>query len=163
MGESADSSGRGRPDPACRRAARADRRAGTSRPDDACAANPPAKPAATPPPHPRHLPAPPARRPQHRRRGSGLASPAARRRAAEAGIDLAAVSGSGPGGAVLLADVERHAASRPAPAAEAPRGKPGLDMTEMRRAIAAAMTRAKREIPHYYLSHEIDLQAAQDG
>ena len=35
-------------------------------------------------------------------------------------------------------------------------------MTEMRRAIAAAMARAKREIPHYYLSHEIDLQAAQD-
>jgi pyruvate dehydrogenase E2 component (dihydrolipoamide acetyltransferase) len=35
-------------------------------------------------------------------------------------------------------------------------------MAEMRRAIAAAMSRAKREIPHFYLSHEIDLQAAQD-
>jgi pyruvate dehydrogenase E2 component (dihydrolipoamide acetyltransferase) len=43
-----------------------------------------------------------------------------------------------------------------------PKSKPGLDMTEMRRAIAAAMSRSKREIPHYYLSHEIDLQTAQD-
>jgi pyruvate dehydrogenase E2 component (dihydrolipoamide acetyltransferase) len=122
-----------------------------------------AKPAATSPPHP-SPPAPPpapatAAPPAA---GSVLASPAARARAAEAGIDLAAVSGSGPGGAVLLADVEGHAATRPAPAAEAPRGKPGLDMTEMRRAIATAMTRAKREIPHFYLSHEIDLQAAQE-
>ncbi|MDO9524969.1 MAG: 2-oxo acid dehydrogenase subunit E2, partial [Gemmobacter sp.] len=41
-------------------------------------------------------------------------------------------------------------------------GKPGLDLTEMRRAIAAAMSRSKREIPHYYLSHDIDLQTAQD-
>jgi pyruvate dehydrogenase E2 component (dihydrolipoamide acetyltransferase) len=63
---------------------------------------------------------------------------------------------------VLLADVERALAAAPAPAAETPRGKPGLDMGEMRRAIAAAMSRAKREIPHFYLSHEIDLQAAQD-
>jgi pyruvate dehydrogenase E2 component (dihydrolipoamide acetyltransferase) len=122
-----------------------------------------AKPAATPPRHPSPLaqkPAPATAAPPAA--GSVLASPAARARAAEAGIDLAAVSGSGPGGAVLLADVERHAASRPAPAAETPRGKPGLDMTEMRRAIATAMTRAKREIPHFYLSHEIDLQAAHD-
>ena len=95
------------------------------------------------------------------------ASPAAKARAAEAGIDLGAVAGSGPGGAVLLADVEKHlaaqepAARKAAPASRAP-AKPGLDMTEMRRAIAAAMSRAKREIPHYYLAHEIDLQKAQD-
>lgn len=98
--------------------------------------------------------------------GPVLASPAARRRAAEAGIELAAVAGSGPGGAVLLADVAAHpagaAAAPTAPAAPAALGKPGLDMDEMRRAIAAAMSRAKREIPHYYLSHRIDLQAAAD-
>lgn len=35
-------------------------------------------------------------------------------------------------------------------------------MVEMRKAIAAAMSRAKREIPHYYLSHEVDLQRASD-
>ncbi len=99
-----------------------------------------------------------------------LASPAAKARAAEAGIDLARVSGSGPGGAVLLADVEASLAAAPKQARQpdtpatrpAPKGKPGLDMAEMRRAIAAAMSRAKREIPHYYLSHRIDLQAAQD-
>jgi len=91
-----------------------------------------------------------------------LASPAARARASETGLALADVAGSGPGGAVLLADVERHLAGRSATPAALPRGKPGLDMTEMRRAIAAAMSRAKREIPHYYLSHEIDLQTVQD-
>jgi pyruvate dehydrogenase E2 component (dihydrolipoamide acetyltransferase) len=99
--------------------------------------------------------------------GAVLASPAARTRAAELGILLDAVSGSGPGGAILLSDVEHHvpAALQPVavPAAdERPKGKPGLDMVEMRRAIAAAMSRAKREIPHYYLTHEIDLQSAQD-
>lgn len=100
--------------------------------------------------------------------GAVLASPAARARAAELGIALEAVTGSGPGAAVLLSDIKRHvpavAPQAPAePTAEdRPKGKPGLDMTEMRRAIAAAMSRAKREIPHYYLTHEIDLQSAQD-
>ncbi|MCC5986446.1 MAG: 2-oxo acid dehydrogenase subunit E2 [Pararhodobacter sp.] len=104
-----------------------------------------------------------------------LASPAAKARAAEAGLDLAAITGSGPGGAVLLGDVEKHLKDAPSVAESAPKdepadnparkpakGKPGLDMAEMRRAIAAAMSRAKREIPHYYLAHRIDLQAAQD-
>jgi hypothetical protein len=92
---------------------------------------------------------------------AGLARRAAR--AAELGIALA-VAGSGPGGAVLLSDVERTAAPAGAapPRKEPPKGKPGLDMAEMRRAIAAAMSRSKREIPHYYLGHEIDLQTAQD-
>jgi pyruvate dehydrogenase E2 component (dihydrolipoamide acetyltransferase) len=85
------------------------------------------------------------------------ASPAARARAAAAGVELAAVAGTGPGGAVLLADVERQAATTARP----PR-RTGPDMAEMRRAIAAAMTRANREIPHFYLSHRIDLQAAAD-
>lgn len=99
--------------------------------------------------------------------GPALASPAARTRAAELGVFLDAVTGSGPGGAVLLADVERIAQVGPEAAPEPAKddrtkGKPGLDMVEMRRAIAAAMSRSKREIPHYYLSHEIDLQAAQN-
>lgn len=80
-------------------------------------------------------------------------SPAARRMAAERGIDLAALAGSGPGGAVVLADV--------AAAAGASMKKPhGIDLEAMRRAIAAAMSRSKREIPHYYLAHGIDLGAA---
>lgn len=99
--------------------------------------------------------------------GALLASPAARARAAELGIALETVAGSGPGGAILLSDVESHVPPVPRPAAkpvmqESPKGKPGLDMAEMRRAIAAAMGRSKREIPHYYLTHEIDLQSAQD-
>jgi pyruvate dehydrogenase E2 component (dihydrolipoamide acetyltransferase) len=118
--------------------------------------------ATPPPPAPESVPAPAPPRPVPAAAGEVLASPAARTRASEAGLDIATVAGSGPGGAVLLADVERHLAARPAPAAEQPRGKPGLDMAEMRRAIAAAMSRAKREIPHYYLSHEIDLQTAHD-
>ncbi|GAB4391464.1 MAG: dihydrolipoamide acetyltransferase family protein [Kiloniellaceae bacterium] len=84
------------------------------------------------------------------------ASPAARQAAAERGLDLAGLSGSGPGGAVVLADVE---AAAPV-AAQVPRKAGGLDLNGMRKAIAAAMIRSKREIPHYYLSHDIDLAAA---
>jgi pyruvate dehydrogenase E2 component (dihydrolipoamide acetyltransferase) len=84
------------------------------------------------------------------------ASPAARAEAQAAGLNLADIHGSGPDGAVLLADVTRHlATAKPGPA---PRR--GLDMAAMRTAIAAAMERSKREIPHYYLSHSIDLHAA---
>jgi pyruvate dehydrogenase E2 component (dihydrolipoamide acetyltransferase) len=102
-------------------------------------------------------------------RGGPPASPAARQRAAEAGIELAAIAGTGPGGAILLADVEAAVAAPPReelpPQPEAaPRstGRRGLDPEAMRAAIAAAMARSKREIPHYYLAHTIDLQRASD-
>jgi len=81
-------------------------------------------------------------------------SPAARKLAAERGIDLAGLKGSGPGGAVISNDVA--AATRKPPAAR----KPGLDLAEMRKAIGAAMARSKREIPHYYLGTTIDLSRA---
>jgi pyruvate dehydrogenase E2 component (dihydrolipoamide acetyltransferase) len=77
-------------------------------------------------------------------------SPAARRLAAERGIALDGLIGSGSEGAILYADVERAASLRQA----APKR---LDLAEMRRAIAAAMARSKREIPHYYLSTTIEL------
>ncbi|MCA3558107.1 MAG: 2-oxo acid dehydrogenase subunit E2, partial [Rhodobacter sp.] len=98
--------------------------------------------------------------------GPRPASPAARARAAELGLALETVAGSGPGGAVLLADVGAGAQGHPAPPMApagdgGPKGRPGLDLTGMRHAIAAAMSRSKRKIPHYYLSHEIALQAAQ--
>jgi pyruvate dehydrogenase E2 component (dihydrolipoamide acetyltransferase) len=121
-----------------------------------------------PPPAPRTASTPaPAPRPVSQPEAEPLASPAARALAREHGIDLADITGSGPGGALLLIDVENRLAAQPSPSPEPatelrPEVKPGLDMAEMRRAIAAAMARAKREIPHYYLSHEIDLQAAQD-
>jgi pyruvate dehydrogenase E2 component (dihydrolipoamide acetyltransferase) len=83
-------------------------------------------------------------------------SPAARKRAAEAGVDLAQVRGSGLDGAVELADVERFASTN-APAAT-PAAETGPD--RMRRAIAAAMSKSKREIPHYYLATTIDMSRA---
>lgn len=84
------------------------------------------------------------------------ASPAARLAAQEAGIDIASVAGTGPGEAVVLADVEgvgQSQARRP-PAADG--------ISEMRKAIAAAMTRSKREIPHFYVSHNIETQRISD-
>lgn len=118
------------------------------------------------------------------------ASPLARRAAAELGVDLARVRGSGPDGAILHEDVERAAgivageaarAAIPPRAQPAPAGgaaaiatparvqpEPGAreiaatdHTTAMRRAIAAAMARSKREIPHYYLSTSIDFSKAQ--
>jgi pyruvate dehydrogenase E2 component (dihydrolipoamide acetyltransferase) len=111
--------------------------------------------APSPPPAP--TPAPP----KVAAAGGVAASPAARQAAAERGLDLAALKGSGPGGAVVLADVEGAPAAGPKPAGQKPGAKAGgLDLDEMRKAIAAAMSRSKREIPHYYLSHDIDLAAA---
>ena len=96
-------------------------------------------------------------------------SPLARRVAAELGVDLAAVRGTGDGGAITRADVERAAhepreqsATVPIPrAVERPLPtdsdhRQGMQ-TAMRDAIGAAMSRSKREIPHYYLSQEMDV------
>jgi pyruvate dehydrogenase E2 component (dihydrolipoamide acetyltransferase) len=93
--------------------------------------------------------------------GSGVRvrmTPAARRRAAELGIDPGTVRGTGPNGAVSLVDLEMAARSgQPATALQrAPRS--GFDPAEMRKAIAAAMARSKREIPHYYLTQRVDLR-----
>lgn len=78
-------------------------------------------------------------------------SPAARKRAAELQIDVATVRGTGTGGAITLADVEVAAQAKPAPAGRA---------DAMRQTIAAAMSRSKREIPHYYLAEDVPLSAA---
>ncbi|MHC0053067.1 dihydrolipoamide acetyltransferase family protein [Actibacterium sp. D379-3] len=118
-------------------------------------AAPPAPEAKAPPPEPAPIAEPiAAPAPPPPAAGVTPASPAARILAAERGLDLAALPGTGPGGAVLLADVE----------AATPTAKPTRAdaMAEMRKAIAAAMAKSKREIPHYYLSHTIDLQAATD-
>lgn len=85
--------------------------------------------------------------------GATAASPAARVRARELGIDLATVTGSGPAGAVLLRDLE----ARNTAAARAQTASP---MVDMRKAIAAAMARSKQTIPHFYLSETIDVQPA---
>jgi pyruvate dehydrogenase E2 component (dihydrolipoamide acetyltransferase) len=84
--------------------------------------------------------APPARRQR--------ISPAARVRAHALGVNLDALQGTGPGGAITIDDVVkagRAVAGVPKP--------PAADAThDMRRVIAKAMSRSKREIPHYYLS-----------
>ena len=87
------------------------------------------------------------------------ASPAARRLAGERGIDLSTVIGSGPAGAITYADVERRLGEAVAP----PEIKRALwlDLNAMRTAIAAAMARSKREIPHYYLEHQVDITACE--
>jgi pyruvate dehydrogenase E2 component (dihydrolipoamide acetyltransferase) len=96
--------------------------------------------------------------------GAGArASPAARRLAEQRGIDLSTVTGSGPGGAITYEDVERALGRIGAEAAPGPeRRRPvGLDLGAMRTAIAAAMARSKREIPHYYLEHQVDVTACE--
>jgi pyruvate dehydrogenase E2 component (dihydrolipoamide acetyltransferase) len=87
-------------------------------------------------------------------------SPRARRRAAELGLDLAAVHGSGAQGAITEADVDARAQAQPTAAARATVLTP-QQHAAMRRAIGAAMTRAKREIPHYYLDLAIDMRRTQ--
>jgi pyruvate dehydrogenase E2 component (dihydrolipoamide acetyltransferase) len=90
--------------------------------------------------------------------GAGLrarASPAARQLAQSHHVDLAKVTGSGPAGAIVRADIERYLVT---PALPAEKKRPtGLDLDAMRTAIAAAMARSKREIPHYYLQHQVDV------
>ncbi len=119
----------------------------------------PAKaPAAPPPPKAPAGPAPAPRAEGARQR----VSPAARKRAGELGVDLSGIGGgTGPEGAVTLEDVERAAKEGPKPAAAPAAPAPTLDRaSEMRRTIAAAMARSKREIPHYYLSTEVNLTRA---
>ena len=101
-------------------------------------------------------------------------SPSARQLALELGVDLATVTGTGPHGAIGRGDVEaaaRAAGTKPPapaepvspaqaePSAEKAADKPAptAAMKAMRQAIAAAVSRSNREIPHYYLESEIDL------
>lgn len=101
-------------------------------------------------------------------------SPFARRLATEQGIDLNTLEGSGPDGAILARDLggpektaqKQAAASTPDQAqlermpSEKQKARAGFDVAGMRRAIAAAMAKSKREIPHYYLATTIDMTAA---
>jgi pyruvate dehydrogenase E2 component (dihydrolipoamide acetyltransferase) len=107
-----------------------------------------------------------ASRPAAVEEGRARVSPYARRLAAERGIDATALTGSGPGGAVVARDLEgaeppRAETPRPSEAAPAtPSERGGVDT--MRLAIARAMDRANREIPHYHLGLHADLTTARD-
>jgi pyruvate dehydrogenase E2 component (dihydrolipoamide acetyltransferase) len=91
-------------------------------------------------------------------------SPVAKKLAADLGVDLQTVRGTGPEGAITREDVERAARESTAgpkgPARQPPATQPTGARSDMRAAIAAAMARSKREIPHYYLSTTIDMSAA---
>lgn len=94
-------------------------------------------------------------------------SPSARRLALELGVDLATVQGTGPGGVIQRSDIEAAAQAKPMtgataapPEQPAAVAEPGVEDTperRMRQAIAAAVSRSNRDIPHYYLETEIDL------
>jgi pyruvate dehydrogenase E2 component (dihydrolipoamide acetyltransferase) len=103
------------------------------------------------------------------------ASPVARRMAAEAGIDLARIRGTGPGGRVMERDVQEATAEKtppaapeeraaPAPAGSAPPGSPApagaAALNKMRLAIARRMTESKTTAPHFYVTVEINMDEA---
>ena len=78
-------------------------------------------------------------------------SPAARRRARELNIDLANIAGTGPGGRIVLADVELAASAAPS----------STTLSRMRQAIGRTMAYSKSTIPHFYVATEIDMTDAE--
>lgn len=93
------------------------------------------------------------------------ASPLAKKIALERGIDLSLVQGSGPGGRIVAADVPAHAPSRsgtpsssPAPRIEVPFSEADkkTPLSGMRRTIADRLLASKTQIPHFYLTLEVD-------
>jgi 2-oxoisovalerate dehydrogenase E2 component (dihydrolipoyl transacylase) len=119
----------------------------SARPASPAPSAPPAPPAPSAPPVAVAAPAPaiqdsllPAR---------VMASPATRRRASEIGLDLARVQGTGPGGRIVEADLER-----------AQRGTPGITeipVIGVRRVIAQRMSDSKRNAPHFAYVEEVDV------
>jgi pyruvate dehydrogenase E2 component (dihydrolipoamide acetyltransferase) len=102
--------------------------------------------------------------------GGVKASPVARRIAEDKGVDLTLVSGGGPGGRIRKADVEAYLAS-PRPAAqttaapttyEIPEGDDVevIETTKLRQAIGRRMTESKTTVPHFYVTTEVDMDAA---
>lgn len=137
------------------------------------------QPAPAPEPEPTAKPQPSTdvRRPSN---GRMLVSPIAARMAAEAGVDLNAVQGSGPGGRIIKRDVE-EAMREPKPAAGTsaklrplamPTAQPGAvygpsayrdePMSEMRRTIARRLVTSLGPVPHFFLTAEIEMDRAAD-
>ena len=92
------------------------------------------------------------------------ASPLAKRIARERGVDLARLTGSGPGGRIVKADVERVEAPAPgaaAGAAETAKGRTTYrDLSKLQEVIGRRMAESKATAPHFYLQSEIDMSAA---
>ena len=91
-----------------------------------------------------------------------ITSPAIRRRAREAGVDLALVPGSGPGGRIVRKDFDKYLKARATGAAVAAPATPSTKVKEtkiigVRRVIAERMQAAKNEIPHFAYVEELDV------
>ncbi len=86
-----------------------------------------------------------------------FASPRAKALASERGIDLSALTGSGPGGRIVEEDV-MQATAQPAQALPAGTDQP---LSQMRKAIARATVQSKAPVPHFYLTVEIDMEQAE--
>ena len=94
------------------------------------------------------------------------ASPLARRLAEAQGIDLASLTGSGPGGRIIRADLGEKAGgakAAPAPVSQAAPIEPGdipheiVKLSNMRKTIARRLTESKQQVPHIYLTVDIQL------
>jgi pyruvate dehydrogenase E2 component (dihydrolipoamide acetyltransferase) len=136
----------------------------------------PATPSPAPPPP---APAPQAAAAPQPKPDSGermKASPLARRLAEQRGVDLGALEGSGPGGRIVKADVDAAQpgkaapAAAPAPSAQAPVALAGdfaipdvpheiAKLSNMRKTIARRLTESKQQVPHIYLTVDIQLDA----
>lgn len=147
----------------------------------AAASEPAAEPAAEAEPEPEPAaepaaaPAAPAPAPRPPGASRPPSSPLARRLARDHGIDLATLTGSGPGGRIVRADIEaaiRTGASAPAPAAPAPavqvppvQGRAddpdveAVPLNRFRKVAAKRLGQSKREAPHFYLNREVDAEA----
>ena len=84
-----------------------------------------------------------------------IASPRAKALAADRGIDLSTITGTGPGGRIVEEDVVKASATPTLPA--------GTDqpLSQMRKAIARATTQSKAPVPHFYLTSDIDMEQAE--
>ena len=140
--------------------------AGAAAPAAAPVAPEPA-PAAAPSPAPAPAPAPapqpaPAAAPETA--GRIFASPLARRMAAQQGIDLATLNGSGPNGRIVKADIEAYAVGAPAatPAAAPVAGEAPFDLlpvNNIRKVVARRLTESKQQVPHFYLTVDCEIDA----
>ncbi|MBF0167469.1 MAG: 2-oxo acid dehydrogenase subunit E2 [Alphaproteobacteria bacterium] len=91
-----------------------------------------------------------------------FASPLARRLAAEKGLDLASVAGSGPHGRIVKADVLAAKPGAKAVALIPAGGIEAVPNSTLRKTIARRLTESKQTIPHFYLSVDLDLDALLD-
>jgi pyruvate dehydrogenase E2 component (dihydrolipoamide acetyltransferase) len=132
-------------------------------PAPAAEAEAPAAPAPAAPAAPAPAPAAPA--PATNTGGRIKASPLAKKIAAEKGIDLATIQGSGPGGRILKEDVlsAKPAAAAAAPASSTPAAAPAatlealdIPVTNMRKSIGKALVASKTQAPHFYLQIEVN-------